>query len=78
MCNNSNINNDKISRSEFLYARLKNGTYYVLALYGRVGRQAYVRCFLLTKNGTRKNQGKTKTKFEPGEIDFISKVTKII
>ena len=67
---------------QFLYTLLKNGTYYVIALYGRAGvckmvSAQYLKKYLgiLTKFGT---QGKTKTKFEPGDFDLIFKVTEVI
>ena len=71
-----------------LYTRLKNGTYYVIALYWQPSRRAYARWFLLnisrnillifTKFGTQKHQDETKIEFEPGDLDLHFEVTEVI
>ena len=62
----------------FLYACLKNETYYVISLYGWAGVDKMVSpkyleniSRILTKLGTQKHQVKTKTKFKPGDVDLI-------
>ena len=83
------VGNPPIPQYYILFIRpLQNGKYYVIVLYGRVGRLAYARWFplnisriiwcILIKFGTQKHQDKTKTKFELGDLDLIFKVTEVI
>ena len=44
----------------------------------RVVRAGGMQDGILIKFGTQKHQGKTKTKFEPSDLDLIFKVTEVI